>query len=179
VTRPAPAGRRWRGAGPRSAARRLSGDDGQVTLLTIAFATLALLLVTAVVSASQVHLERKHLLALADALALEAADAVDEARLYDGGVARPAEPGRPGGRGSDATLVRPADVRAAVDGYLAAHPSSVGRLEDVTVLEATSDDGRTVRVRLGARVRPALASVVTAPWSGGITLEVESSARAW
>lgn len=158
----------------RASPRRLRGDDGQITLLAIAFATLALLLVTAVVSASQVHLERKHLLALADALALEAADAVDDVRLYDGSLARPGGTGR-----HDATLLRPADVRESVDAYLEAHPTAVGRLQHVTVLEATTDDGRSVRVRLGARVRPALPSVVTAPWSDGITLEVESSARAW
>lgn len=158
----------------RASTRRLRGDDGQITLLAIAFAALALLLVTAVVSASQVHLERKHLLALADALALEAADAVDDVRLHDGSLARPDGAGPP-----DATLLRPADVRESVDAYLEAHPTAVGRLQDVTVLDATTDDGRSVRVRLGARVRPALPSVVTAPWSDGITLEVESSARAW
>jgi hypothetical protein len=47
------------------------------------------------------------------------------------------------------------------------------------VLDATSDDGRSAHVRLGALARPPLISWVTAPWSDGIALEADSSARAW
>ena len=50
-------------------------------ILTIGFVVVALLLITVVASAAGVHLERKRLLALADLLALEAADAVDDDAL--------------------------------------------------------------------------------------------------
>ncbi len=144
---------------------RARGDDGQVMLLSIAYGVLALLLVTAVVSASTVHLERKRLLALADLAALDAADALDEATYY----------GRADG---DALLsLSSGAVRAAVDEHLAASPAAA-RLVGLTVLDAGTSDGRTAEVTLGAVARPALLSWVTAGWSDGIALTVTASARA-
>ena len=77
-----------------------SRDDGQVMILTLGFVVVALLLITVVVSAAGVHLERKRLLALADLLALEAADAVGDDQYFAPGAGR-----RPGDRR------RPADRR--------------------------------------------------------------------
>ena len=147
---------------------RPRGDEGQVMLLSIAYGVLALLLVTAVVSATGIHLERKRLLALADLSALAAADAMDDPTYY-------APTARDPGEG----LVRltPASVREAVDDHLAASPSST-RLTDVTVIEATTTDGRTARVTLRATAHPALLSWATAPWSDGVVLQVTASARA-
>ena len=70
-------------------------------------------------------------------------------------------------------------MRRAVEEYLADNPAAAARFEGFQVLDATSDDGRSAHVRLGALARPALISWVTAPWSDGIALEAESSARAW
>ena len=74
--------RRGRGRGPGSTA----GDDGQIMLLTLGFVVVAMLLITVVVSPPGVHLERKRLLALADVLALEGADAVGDDRYYAPGA---------------------------------------------------------------------------------------------
>ncbi len=146
-------------------------DAGSVTLLSIAFGALALLLLTAVVSATGVHLEHKRLLALADQLALEAADAVDLDAFYRGEAPPPT---------ADGVLpLTDADVRRAVDAYLTAHPEVVADLEGVRVVEAVSDDGRTARVTLAALARPPLVSSVTAAWSDGIALSATASARAW
>jgi hypothetical protein len=117
--------------------RRPTGDDGQIMILSIGFTIVALLLVTGVVSATGIHLERKRLLAAADSIAVEAADEL------------------------------------SAPGYFPA------RFEGFRVLDATSDDGRSAHVRLGALARPPLISWVTAPWSDGIALEADSSARAW
>lgn len=148
--------------------RRLPGrgdDDGQVMLLSIAFGVLALLLVTAVVSATGVHLERKRLLALADLAALDAADALDEDVYYTRGE-------------GDAVLVLTSGrVRDAVEAHLAASPEAE-RLDELTVLHAGTSDGRTAEVTLGAVARPVLLSWVTAGWSDGIALTVSTSARA-
>lgn len=147
--------------------RRVRGDEGQVMLLSIAYGVLALLLVTAVVSATGIHLERKRLLALADLTALAAADAMDDPAYY-----------APAPRDAGDGLVRltPDSVRAAVDDHLAASSSST-RLTDVTVVEATTTDGRTAHVTLRAVAHPVLLSWATAPWSDGVVLQVTAGAR--
>lgn len=158
------------GGGTQASGRRpvRRADDGQVMLVAIAYGMLALLLVTAVVSATAVHLERKRLLATADLAALAAADALDTARFY---AATPSE--------SDPLLeLSPASVREAVSEHLATSPEA-GRLTGLTVVEATTDDGRTARVTLRSLAHVPLISWVTAPWSDGITLQVSTSARAY
>lgn len=140
-------------------------------LLSIVFGVLALLLVTAVVSATGVHLERKRLLTLADELALDAADSIDLDAFYRGQVAGP----RPGA----VVPLTDAGVRRAVEAYLTGYPEVAAGLEGLQVAEADTPDGRTARVTLTAVARPALISWVTAPWSGGIALRATSNARAW
>ncbi|HWS57103.1 MAG TPA: pilus assembly protein TadG-related protein [Actinotalea sp.] len=157
---------------PRTVAR---GDDGQIMLLAIAYGVLALLLVTAVVSAGSVHLDRKRLLALADLAALEAADALDVDAYYGRAAGDPCveAPCRPG----DLVVLSHDTVRAAVEQYVARAAPASGP-EDVTILDATTPDGRTAVVRLGAVSRPSLLSWVTAPWQDGVVLRVSASARA-
>jgi hypothetical protein len=171
---PARAGRAGRGLGDRLRARlgaRGDRESGYITLLSIAFAALALLLLTAVVSATGIHLERKRLLVLADELALEAADSLDEASFYRGEARRPTTDG--------VIPLTDSDVRRAVEEYLSTHASIAAQHERLTVTEAVSDDGRTARVSLAALARPPLISWITAPWSDGIALRATSSARAW
>ncbi len=153
----------------RVARARATGgsDDGQVMLLSLGFAVLALALVLVVGAATGVHLDRKRLLATADLAALAAADQVSE-RYFEPGA----------GRGPAGVPLTDASVRAAVEQYLADHPDRAARWDGVRVLEASAPDGRTARVRLGAVTRPPLLTWVTAPWSDGIPLEVESVARA-
>ncbi len=150
---------------------RAGEDDGQVTLLAIVFTMLALLLVTAVVSATGIHLESKRLLALADALALEAADELEPSVVYAG-------PGRAPQAGAVISLTD-RDVDRAVDRYLRDNPDVAAGFDGFSVSARASGDGRTAEVALGALARPEIVSWVTAPWSDGITLRVESSARAW
>ncbi len=144
---------------------RAARDDGQVLVLVIGVVLVALALVTAVVSATGVHLDRTRLVTLADGAALAAADSLAEDLYYtaDG-------PDVP-------VLLTDESVSRAVADYVARHaPAGLG---PVAVLDASTPDGRSVQVRLGAVVRPVLVSVVTAPWSDGIALEAASSARAW
>ena len=139
-------------------------------LLSIVFAVIALLLVTVVVSATSVHLERKQLLMLADDLALAGADSVALDAYYgDAGT---------GGRGRGVVPLTDAGVRGAVEAYLSAHPEATAGLEGLTLDRADTPEGRTARVTLTATATPALLSWVTAPWSDGIAVQVTSSARA-
>lgn len=148
-------------------------DDGQVTILVIGFVVVALALVAVVVSATQVHLERTRLAALADLAVLDAAEQVSDAAYFgslpDGGQV-------PSG---EALALSDAEIAARVDAYLVGHPDAAARWSDLRVLEAGSPDGSTVRVRLRAVVRPAWTAWVLAPFMDGIAIEASSSARAW
>jgi uncharacterized membrane protein len=139
-------------------------DDGQVTVLVIGFVVVALAVVAVVVSATQVHLERTRLAALADLAALAAAERVSDEAYFASGAAG----------------IGPSDdeVASTVDAYLADHPDAAARWTDLRVLEADSPDGRTVRVTLAAVVRPAWTAWVLAPFTDGIAIGASSSARA-
>ena len=164
-----------RGRGPRSSKlrrfRAARGDDGQVLLLSIAYGVIALLLVTVVVSASSIHIERKRLQALADSLAADAADAIDQGAFYRGELTGP-------GPGTALSLTDDG-VRASVEDRLARHRALVQRFDGLEVVDASTPDGRTADVTLAAVAKPALISWVTAPWSDGIALRVTARARAW
>jgi hypothetical protein len=147
-----------------------ASDDGQVMILTLGFVVVALLLITVVVSAAGVHLERKRLLALADVLALESADALSDDRYFAPGAGQ----GDPDTSGLPLTA---AAVRAAVDQYLQDHPDATAGWDEFVVLSAATPDGRSAEVHLGAVVRPVLVSWVLAPWSDEIALEADSAAR--
>jgi hypothetical protein len=163
------------GRGPRSSKlrrfRAARGDDGQVLLLSIAYGVIALLLVTVVVSASSIHIERKRLQTLADSLAADAADAIDQGAFYRGELTGP-EPGT-------ALSLTDDGVRASVEDRLARHRALVQRFDGLAVVDASTPDGRTADVTLAAVAKPALISWVTAPWSDGIELRVTARARAW
>ncbi|MDO8107088.1 pilus assembly protein TadG-related protein [Isoptericola sp. b441] len=139
------------------------GDDGQIMLMTIGFVVVALLLVTAVVSASGIHLERKRLLALADLAALAAASSLDEDAYFSRADDEPVR-------------LRDDEARDAVMDYLAEAAPGAG-LGHVELVAATTD-GLTATVTLRSLARPTLVSWVTAPWSDGIDLLVTASARA-
>ena len=164
---------RAHGPGGRPADAR---DGGQIMLLSLAFSALVIALVLVVASASAVHIERKRLLALADAVAVGAADAIDEAAYY-----QPLAAAAPGGpRAPTRVPLSEASVDAAVQDYLAAaHAALVGEFEGLRVTEPTgTPDGVTAQVTLTAVTRPPLVPWVLAPWSEGITLRVTSTARA-
>ncbi|MDF2846786.1 MAG: hypothetical protein K0R97_768 [Oerskovia sp.] len=147
------------------------GDSGQILLLTSAFVAFALLLVTVVVSATGVHLDRKRLLDVADAAAIDAADSMGEDTFYEGQVPAPQEQ----------AVLRLSDeeVRSSVEEFLGAHPEMLDDLHAVTIVEASTRDGRTAQVRLAGLSRPVLVSWVTQLWSDGVLVRADSSARAW
>lgn len=160
---------------PRTAPDRRAGssaddrEQGGVMVLSLGYFVLAMLLVTVVVSATALHLERTRLLHLADALALEAADAADRDSML-------ALLGRPGGHDEALPLTDRA-VRDAVEGFLQDNPQAAG-IEGLRIVEASADGG-TVAVRLTALARPALISWITAPFSDGIEIHGEARSRAW
>ena len=145
------------------------GDDGQVTLLVLGFVVLAVALITVVVAATGVHLDRKRLLDLADLATLDAADSVTDGGYFAAG-ATPAASGVP--------LTSEA-VRATVEQYLREHPDPAARWSAVQVLDARTPDGRTAEIRLVAVSRLALVGPLLAPWTDGVRIEATATARAW
>ncbi len=139
-------------------------DDGQVTLLVLVYALIALSLVAVVVDATTVHLARTQLLDAADAAALDAADAVDEKAVYLRGLA-------------DAVPLTTVSVRDQATTYLSSYvvPS---HLDDVVLGDRTgSPDGASATVELRGRVRLPIGGSVMAAWRGGILVTVTSTAR--
>ena len=149
-----------------------TGDEGQILLLVIAYALIALSLVIVVVDMSAVHLQRDRLFALADAAALDASDALDQSRFYREGAQITV--------GGEAVAVPLSDqsVRTSAQRYLrAAGPGA--NLVTVAVDKPTgSPDGSTAQVTLVARAKLPLFSFVVARWSGGVPLRATSRARA-
>jgi len=160
---------RWP-AGPRRQAGER--DGGQVLLLVLGYTLLAFLLVTAVADAAAVHLERNRLASLADAAALDAADALDAARFYGRGPGGSPDP--PGG----VVPVSDLSVRDSVTRFLAVSEAD-RRFTGLSVAEPTgSPDGATVEVSLAATARLPLLTPVVAAWWQGVPLRVTSRARA-
>lgn len=148
--------------------RRGHDDSGQVLLLALVYGLVAVLLVLVVVAASAVHLDRKRLLALADAAALDAADAIDEPAYFEA-----AEAG-----GIDAVPITDATVRDSVTAYLRRQdaPSRFVGL-GVDTAATGSPDGRTAVVVLTARSLPFLPDQVAGRYGAGVPLRVSASAR--
>lgn len=144
-------------------------EAGRILLLTAGVVAVALMLVGMVASATAVHLDRKQLYDLADAVAADAADAVPPERFYEDAATS----------GGEAVLtLTAADVEESVRGYLADHPGEAAGLDGLRLVEATSPDGRTARVRLVATSHPPLLRWFTDAFGGGFTVSATSSARA-
>jgi hypothetical protein len=140
-------------------------DGGQIMILILGYALIAIVLVVVAVDVTAVYLARTQLLDAADATALDAADAADRPTVYQQGV------------GPDVPL-SDLTVRAAATAYLSSYQPP-GRIEQVRLDDETgTPDGRTAVVQLTAVVRLPLLGPVVRAWSGGVTVTVESQARA-
>lgn len=140
-------------------------ERGQVAVLVLGFVVLALSVVVAVINVTAVQLARTRLLDVADAAALDAADALVTASVYRHGVGRNVEV-------SDATVQRSAGR------YLASLPLPE-HVEGWSLEAGTgSPDGSSAAVRLVGQVRMPLANELLTALSGPLTISVESHARA-
>lgn len=139
-------------------------------LLTAGVVAVALMVVAMVGSATAVHLDRKQLYDLADAMAADAADAMPPERFYSGEARAP--------DGTAVLTLTDADVERSVLDYLAAHPEGAAGLDGLHLVEASSPDGRTARVGVEARSHPPLVRWFTDAFGGGFTVAATSSARA-
>lgn len=133
----------------------MTGERGQISLLIIGFAVIAISLVAVVVDASHVMLLRRSLSSLADGAALAAAQSVAEDALYSGA-------------GDFLPLDEPT-ARAEAQRYLRASPIPV-RLVEVDV------EGDRVTVVLAAQADLPLVGAVTEDFAR-TTVTARASAR--
>lgn len=128
--------------------RRMSGDDGQITVLVLGYTAVAALLVVVGIDASAAFLARRALTAAADDAAVAAAGSVDTTAIYAGGLRcgqpLPLDPGR---------------AQAAAQASIASDIDLRRGFSDVAA-PATGVSGATVSVALTARARLPLGSVI-------------------
>lgn len=156
-------GPRGRGGIAHAAAPPASrGDEeGQVAVLIIGFVAISLLILTVVMAASSVYIERKKLLSVADGAALAAADTFTLADVETG-------EGAPVPRLSDGA------VHSAVQRYLS-ETGAAGRFSGLAIGGGTgSPESRTAHVELTAVVHPPMVNFLVPE---GVPITVFSDAR--
>ncbi len=150
--------------------RSVRDDSGNVTLLSLGFAMVAITLILVVSAATALHLDRTRLARLADDLAIDAADAMDVEAFYAGTAPEP----------TDLAAVRlsPDAMRATVDRMLVESAERYN-LDGVQVIDVRTTDGHTVVVTIGVVVEPLFGVEALLPWTDGIELAATSAARAY
>lgn len=139
-------------------------ECGQVTLLVIGFAVVAMLLVLGATVVTSAQLSRMRLLDAADGAALDAADSLDVA-AYDRGLA-------------DAVAVNDETVATTAQRYLASRPRPQGMIGWAVAPGTGSPDGRTAVVRLVGEADLPVVGGLLRSFGGSVTISVESRARA-
>jgi len=148
----------------RARARGRGGERGQVTLLILGFAIVAMLLVMGTVVVTSAQLSRMRLLDAADGAALDAADSLDLA-AYQRGLA-------------DAVAVNDRTVATTAQQYLASRPRPPGMLDWAVAPGTGSPDGETAVVRLVGRADVPVVGGLFRRLGGSVTITVTSRARA-
>jgi hypothetical protein len=139
-------------------------ERGQITLLVLGFAAIALMLIIGAVDVTAVQLARARLLDAAGSAALDASDALDDGSAYSVGL-------------RSAVDVTTDSVRLSAARYRAVQPRPHGISSWVLVDGTESPDGQTAGIRLrGTADIPIAASVVRA-FGGSVSITVESRAR--
>ncbi|HEU5144321.1 MAG TPA: pilus assembly protein TadG-related protein [Dermatophilaceae bacterium] len=140
-------------------------EDGQIAILILGLFAITLVLILGAIDVTAAQLGRMRLLDVADAVALDAADALDEEATYARGV-------------TETPVLTNASVREAAEGHLAQTPRPAG-LEMWTLGPDTgTPDGRTAVVTLTGRAMLPMTGWILESLGGSVTITVESRARA-
>lgn len=144
---------------------RRSREEGQIAVLILGLFVVVLVFVLGAIDVTAAQLARMRLLDTADALALDAADALDEQSAYSGGV-------------EEHMALTDASVRAAAAAHLARAPRPTGVSEWGLVAPTGSPDGAIAEVSLRGRAVLPMTGWILESLGGGVTLTVTSRARA-
>ena len=141
--------------------RNARDDDGQVAVLIIGFVMLSLLILTVVMAASAVYVERKKLLSVADGASLAAADTFALADVQ-------------GSAGAPVPTLSDGAVHSTVQRYLA-DTGAADRFDGLSINPGTgSPESRTAHVVLSAVVHPPIVNFLI---PAGVPITVSSDAR--
>ena len=136
-------------------------DEGQLLLLVLGYALIAIVLVAAVVDLSVAYLHRRALAAAADGAALAAANQPDLAALYSGAA--------------DRLPLSERGTLRAVDQY-AEDAQLARRFDDFEIVDVQTD-GDSVTVTLAARVRLPLLNLASVHYADGYPFDAVATAR--
>lgn len=170
MTRPGmPLGRdyvrpRLRGGLGLSATRRRA-EDGQISVMVLGIFVIVLMFIAGAVDVTAAQLARMRLLDTADAIALGAADGVDEQPLYQQGI-------------SDRLVLTDASVQSAATSHLSRIPPPPGITEWGVVPQTGTPDGATAVVTVSGRASLPMTGWFLESFGGGVTITVTSRARA-
>ncbi len=153
---------------PLTMQRRARGsgrDRGQVSILILGLLGVVLLLVIGGVDVTAAQIARARLLDASDSAALEAANALDEAAAYSGGI-------------GDSVVVSNSTVERAVAENLGARPMPYGISAWQVARGTGTTDGRTAVVVLRGTAELPMTGGLLAALGRSVTITVESRARA-
>jgi uncharacterized membrane protein len=137
-------------------------EHGQITVLTIGYVLLALLLTSVVMAVSTVYIEHKKLLSMADGASVAAADSYSLGQMETKA-------------GTPSAVLNGGRVRTVVTDYLTQNDAFT-RFEGLAIEPSTgSADGSTAVVVLSAAVHPPIVNFLV---PDGIAIRAESTARA-
>lgn len=144
---------------------RRDPEEGQIAILIVGLFVIVLVLVLGAIDVTAAQLGRMRLLDAADATALDAADALDEAAAYSQGI-------------GETPLLTTASVREAASEHLARTPRPTGLESWALGPDTGTPDGRTAVVMLTGRATLPMTGWILDSLGGGVTITVESRARA-
>lgn len=137
-------------------------EHGQITVLTIGYVLLALLLTSVVMAVSAVYIEHKKLLSVADGASVVAADSYTLGQMETKA-------------GTPSAVLNGGRVRTVVMDYLTQNDAFT-RFDGLAIEPSTgSTDGSTAVVVLSAAVHPPIVNFLV---PDGIAIRAESTARA-
>lgn len=145
--------------------RRRDADQGQIAILILGLFVITLVLILGAIDVTAAQLGRMRLLDAADATALDAADALDEEAAYAHGL-------------TETPVLTDASVRAAAEQHLARTPRPSGLESWALGPDTGTPDGQTAVVTLTGRASLPMTGWVLDSLGGGVTITVQSRARA-
>ncbi len=140
-------------------------DEGQISVLILGLFLLVSALVLGAIDVTAAQLARMRLLDTADAVALDAADALDEQSAYQQGL---------GGR----VALTDASVRQSATELLARTPRPIGVSDWAVVPRTGSPDGATAVVTVSGHADLPMTGWFLQSLGGGVTITVTARARA-